>query len=250
VTRALDRYDGTHSNKEIWLFGDSFTYGWGVNDEESYPWLLQEEFRDYEIVNFGVSGYGPLHSLIHFKEAIQNNERPYLVILAYASFHDMRNTFSRSRRKRLRHLDESDWRMAEPYVMIDQKGRLHYAMSELPYREFPFMRQSAFINWLEIKYNMIQDIFYQNHRVSELLIKEFSQLCQKNDIKFIVAGIMADSLTYGMLEYCKKERIAAIDISIPYNNETTILQDGHPNAIGHKMLGEKLIYFLHPILRR
>lgn len=248
VTRALDTHDGTYSNKEIWIFGDSFTYGWGVNNEETYPWLLQEEFTNYKVLNFGISGYGPLHSLIQFKEAIKNNEKPCLVILAYASFHDMRNTSSRSRGKRLKRLDKANWNLIEPYVRIDRKGILHYAMSEFPYREFPFMRQSAFINWLEIKYDMIQDIFYQNHWISKLLIKEFSQLCQKNNIKFVIAGIMADTLTYDMLEYCKKEGIAAIDISIPYNNETTILQDGHPNATGHKMLAEKLIYFLSPVL--
>ena len=37
---------------EVWVFGDSFTYGWGVDDEETWPWRLQERRRDLDVVSF------------------------------------------------------------------------------------------------------------------------------------------------------------------------------------------------------
>jgi hypothetical protein len=41
------------SKPEIWLFGCSFTHGWSLNDEETYPWVLQERLPMYEVVNYG-----------------------------------------------------------------------------------------------------------------------------------------------------------------------------------------------------
>src|SRR2546429_433380 len=51
VTRSLSNYPA-RSEKGIWIFGDSVTYGWSVNDRDTYPWLLQEKFPNYDVVNF------------------------------------------------------------------------------------------------------------------------------------------------------------------------------------------------------
>jgi hypothetical protein len=84
------------SKKEIWILGCSFTYGWGVNDDETFAWLLQEKLPNYEVVNFGVCGYGTMHSLIQFREALKEREKPVTAVIVYASFHDERNTMLRS----------------------------------------------------------------------------------------------------------------------------------------------------------
>lgn len=91
ITHPVMQTPSDNGNKEeIWIFGDSVTYGWSVNDDESYPWLLQKEFPKYEVMNFGVSGYGTLHSLIQLKEELQKKRAPRIVVLAYASWHDPR----------------------------------------------------------------------------------------------------------------------------------------------------------------
>jgi hypothetical protein len=56
ATRLVDAHPAG-SKKGIWIFGDSITYGWSVNDQDTYCWLLQEQLPDYEVVNFGVNGY-------------------------------------------------------------------------------------------------------------------------------------------------------------------------------------------------
>jgi len=99
VTHQMETYPSSPEKESIWIFGCSHTHGWSLNDEETYPWLLQEFFPDFEIVNFGVSGYGTLHSLLQLQEALQHS-RPRLVVLAYASFHDVRNLLLRKRQKR------------------------------------------------------------------------------------------------------------------------------------------------------
>jgi hypothetical protein len=40
----------------IYVFGDSFVLGWGNNDEQTMPWLLQQRFPDYRVVNLAQDG--------------------------------------------------------------------------------------------------------------------------------------------------------------------------------------------------
>ena len=98
ITHPIDSNEEPKRKEEIWIFGCSFTHGWSINDEETYPWLLQERFPEYDVINFGVSGYGTIHSLLQFRDALKT-KIPKVAVLAYAGFHDHRNTFSRNRRK-------------------------------------------------------------------------------------------------------------------------------------------------------
>ena len=54
---------------EVWFFGSSFTCGWSLDDEETFPWLVQAQPPSKRILNFGVGAYGTLDSLLQFREA-------------------------------------------------------------------------------------------------------------------------------------------------------------------------------------
>ena len=51
------RPDAKHT---IYIFGDSFTFGQGVDDEETFSSILSSDwlYEDYKVVNAGVNGYG------------------------------------------------------------------------------------------------------------------------------------------------------------------------------------------------
>ena len=86
---------------ELWIFGCSFSYGWGVDDSAVYAWQVQQMLPDWAVVNFSVNGYGTLQSLRQLERGLAEREAPAVVVLAYAAFHDERNTFVRQRRKRV-----------------------------------------------------------------------------------------------------------------------------------------------------
>ena len=156
ITHPIDGYLNKDKQKEeIWIFGCSFTHGWGLNDEETYPWLLQERFPEYEIVNFGVGGYGTIHSLTQFREALEI-KTPKLAVLAYASFHDKRNTFIRNRKKQVQ-LTKQLGPIFQPYALLDSQGRLQYSFSDVEYREVPLMRHSALVHFIENLYNVYEE---------------------------------------------------------------------------------------------
>jgi hypothetical protein len=52
-----------------WMaFGDSFTHGSRVRQEQTWPALVEAERPELEVVNFGVDGYGMAQSLLRYRE--------------------------------------------------------------------------------------------------------------------------------------------------------------------------------------
>jgi hypothetical protein len=229
---------------EIWIFGCSYTEGWTLNDEETYPWVLQSQIRNYQVVNFGVSGYGTLQSLIQFQQALKNGRKPVVVVLSYASFHDRRNTLARSWMKtRMTNGPSvylSDVKLPFMKWSADQKPELLYRPIE--YQEVPLARYSALANTLDETLNRIVDRTYHSHEVSKALIEDFAELCQKNQINFVVAGITSDPDTAEMLEYCKSRGMMTVDISVDLNikENTNLPYDNHPSALANQQYAQKL----------
>lgn len=78
--------------REIWVFGCSCTWGWGVNDSETYPWLVQQRFPDYLVRNFAVSGYGQVQQLVQLEEALtKENKPPIVAVFTFNDYHLARN---------------------------------------------------------------------------------------------------------------------------------------------------------------
>jgi len=57
----------------IAVFGDSFTFGWGVRDDETFPYQLEKLLDDrlsdkckVEVLNFGIPGFNTLQEFIYF----------------------------------------------------------------------------------------------------------------------------------------------------------------------------------------
>ena len=56
--------------KEIWVFGGSTTFGYGVKDNETIAAYLAERFPDYRVVNFGAASYYSTVERIRFENLL------------------------------------------------------------------------------------------------------------------------------------------------------------------------------------
>lgn len=238
ITQPLDEYAGAGEKPEIWIFGCSFTHGWSLNDEDTYPWLLQQRLQDYKIVNFGVGGYGTIHSLLQYREALEL-KRPRLAILAYAGFHDERNTLARTWRKAA--IPNSQLESLKlPYALSTDDGGVQYHLgTNTVYREFPLMKQLALSHYVEGYWNAAEGKLLQSHQVSEALIMEMAKLSEEHHVKFMVAAIAPDQQ---MLNFAEQQGIPTVDISVDrkvreYQNHP---HDPHPSAAANKLYAAKL----------
>lgn len=71
----------------IAVIGDSYVFGHGVNDDETDPAYLQEEFPEYFVLNAGVDGYNIEQEALVMQHRIAPL-RPSIVILEFV-FNDM-----------------------------------------------------------------------------------------------------------------------------------------------------------------
>lgn len=246
ITHSLDTYSND-GRREIWIFGCSFTQGWTLDDNQTYAWSLQERLKDYEIVNFGVAGYGTVQSLIQCREALDRGEKPAVAVLAYGSFHDIRNTVTRTWIKRRLSTTGGNalGALKLPYATLLENRKVEILYKSSTYFWSPVLRRSAFANFLDETYNRSLEKSDENHKVSAAVIEEFAHLCKANDIPLVVAGISMDPATSEMLEHCRKSGIMRLDISmdltIPGNANA---YDGHPTAIVNQQYAQKLESYL------
>lgn len=247
ITHPLETYiKEIRTKEEIWIFGCSFTHGWSLNDQETYPWLLQLNLPQYEVINYGVSGYGLLHSLIQLREALTMGHIPKIIVITYASFYDSRNVFLRSWRKAIVPFNKLG-PLSQPYVRIDSNGKLVFYFAEnIDYREFPLMRHSALMHFIEATYNNFEEHIYDSRGVSKALILEFANIAEKNKIALVLAGMIDDKNTRDMLLFAHEKGIKYIDMSVDLNikEHTNLPHDGHPSARANKKFSDKLELFI------
>jgi hypothetical protein len=245
ATHPLSTHGKDRPKDEIWIFGCSFTYGHSLNDQETFPWLLQERLPEYEVVNFGVSGYGTVQALIQLREALARGRVPKVALLNFASMHEERNIFSRNWQKVIINL-KNFGQVFYPYARLDEQGQLYYQLGEVKYYPFPLVRYSALMNVIEEKYNNLQEQYYRIGDVTRALLLEFANSAKKEHIPVVIAGITLSQPTRDMLAFVREHGFKAVDISVDLTlkENTNYPHDSHPGPLANKKYADKLEAFL------
>lgn len=243
ATRPLNQTPA--GDKSIWIMGCSFTHGWSLNDNQTYPWLVQDALTNYDVLNFGVNGYGTVQALFQFREYLKSLKKPAIVVLTYAYFHDERNTFLRSWRKAIVPYNKLGT-ISPPYARFDKNGNIAFYTNPAIYNEFPFQRYSALIHFIEQKYNELEDRKVKSHQVTKAVIEIFANECKQKGIEFVLASITRGNINADVLEFCKKRGIKAVDISVSLSDpkNRNLPYDDHPGVLAHRQYAEKLLNYL------
>ncbi len=71
------------SKNNALFFGDSFTYGMGLEYNKTFVGIIENEISSYNIINFGVQGYSPsvyLYQLKKFKDGNNNAKKIFVTL--------------------------------------------------------------------------------------------------------------------------------------------------------------------------
>ena len=77
---------------KIVFIGDSFTFGEGLDDEETLPWRLQESLPDRNVINHGVGGYGTCQAMLRLSQLQPSLSDGDIVVYGLSAFHEERST--------------------------------------------------------------------------------------------------------------------------------------------------------------
>ena len=247
-TRITRRFDQNLSLPTLFLMGCSFTYGMGVTDSLSFPYLLQEEFDTLaNIENFGVPGFGNVQSYLQLKEEVKNGNKPHMVIVNFCDFHHERNSLTPRYRNSL----------VLGYQRANQEVAKELAKSEFPFMENGKLKAVSFndmySNWPGRETFAAVHYFQSNNdkRLSEKINLEKNSLalflkmksfCDKHEIELIVTGLTKNRATVKFLRSLEKSGIETVDISLDLRKKkyNQLPYDSHPNKKAHAYFAQAL----------
>lgn len=119
---------------KVFVFGDSFVFGNGVNDEQTFSYHLQQALPDRHLRLFAAGGYSLSNAYLNFRRVGAGLNGNDVVILGYASFYGIRHVAAPSR------LREYGSRLSRPHrspdikhvkVDIDEAGKMKIGLVPL-----------------------------------------------------------------------------------------------------------------------
>ena len=230
----------------IAMLGCSFTYGFGVNDEEHFTSLLQAEFPNIDFYQRAVVGHGTVQSLITLKELVQSTPLAG-VFLQFSSEHLMRNTLSPTYRSHLKigygHSSKNiNNRMNQarfPYVERCNGPILYAPWSEI-YEHWPGRRWSATVNWLQTSYDRWHEDIPGQIATTACLLQEINQICQDHNIIFSVVSLDQHPNVDALKSQVPGIRWIDTHFDFSDPNLTNKPFDNHPSTSGHRYLAERI----------
>jgi hypothetical protein len=283
--RSRTKPDGV---KRIAVLGDSFTWGIGASDDDLYVNLLEKKVPGSEVLNFGVSGYGPVHFHLLTEKVLAFS--PDAVVLSFCLGNDFIDSVMWQR-----------YRYYKPYAELDKDGKLKISGYPLPnVKRFPSQYEKGVLhtlyNWSYIyrlldrhilglvgklenfgqkglKLGSAQKEFYATPNDPEVqkavainaaLMREIAGAYQARGIPVIVLAIPTKcelgkcfpDLTeknYATLELLKQslqgiENVTLVDPSSELGIDDYWDHDGHWRPAGNKKVADKLAPAVQKVL--
>jgi hypothetical protein len=94
-TRWTGEFDPNYKSS-VYIFGDSFAHGDGVNDEQTFSALLQQSRRDLRVRLFALGGWGLVQSYVNFNKLKSEIGPEDVIVIGYADYLDVRHVMAPS----------------------------------------------------------------------------------------------------------------------------------------------------------
>lgn len=99
-----DRWVGNSAeldSSSIYVFGDSYVFGSGVNDEQTFSYHLQQASPKKQVHLYAFPGYGLTQTYLRFRMLENRITSNDTIIIGYADFYDVRNVADPKRLRRM-----------------------------------------------------------------------------------------------------------------------------------------------------
>ena len=257
IRGAGDSDDEIPHRYRILVFGDSFTFGEEVADDETYSAALGRAVPDAQVLNLGVHGYGHDQMLLYLQEA-GRRYRPDLVVLGFLPYDMERNL-----------LGFRDF--AKPYFVL-RGGRLQLEGTPVPRADEVLAREpyrSKFLDLLGILVDRGLWISGAKERsmkgITVALLDAFRESARSVGAQCLFAYLPvwhdldppSNTAVGGerfFLEYCQQRSANCVDLRPPFlARERTGVRyktSGHWDAPEHQLAGELLAAEANRLLAR
>lgn len=239
--RKLDyTLKGNKKEKIIHAIGDSFTMGWGVNYEVSYPALLEFYLPcNYRVLNLGLNGFGTIAATEKSEEVSQYFMPDAVVYLATendyddddkASVHSRKSHVIHALYDALNFLRQHTYIASTPFALywwLYYKELIKVEPSDFPEKKTFHKFVSDNFKVLDLKTKQIKS----KGKHSKLALSKYSSFLKKKGILFIVISHGQGPVSRDIHAFCKENGIDSYLVSIP--KSLRLNKEGHFNYLGN-----------------
>ena len=255
------KYNLEENENKILVLGDSVTFGWGLNDEDTFIYKLAKKFSDYEFINAAAGGWGTADYTRYYDDFCKLIKPKYTLI--FIDNFDL----DRSIESNLYNLNNKDELVkGENIINLNKK-----IMNSLPFYDY-LIERSHLLNLLKViilspskpmKFNLggvvqaAEVTKDKNQLLSEKLFFEIKKISNKCNSKLIIFNIgwwdynIQNTITSIFLRNSKSffgnNKVIYFDL----NNEMSEVSNNkkkysnkednlHPNKIGSNILYNKI----------
>ena len=223
---------GSKTKPRLLVIGDSFVWGFDVEQEERFTELLQERIPEWEVINLGVSGYGTDQEFLLLKREFDNYQ-PDLVLLVFTGRNDFKDNST----------NVAHNFYYKPYFLkegdsISLKG-VPIELSQTPYRKqgvFSLPAKTATYNFFRYIYMLNQTLKLEDP--TELIILEIDKFLKERNTKWFV-GLVDNNQVIS--ELTKSNNIPRLNLKNEHQFET---YGRHWTAEGHSLVAERIYKFM------
>ena len=245
-------------HKRMLVLGDSYGWGFGVEQADIFSEVLERQHADWEIINASVSGYGTDQQLLYLqRQGIQYQPDVLLLLLCENDF--LTNTLyetawynkpifiSEGNRLQLKNVPV-------PQSTITQRlDRFFYGKTFLwvrIYREISrfFNVVTFLLNVQQEKHReIIGEHWEEENAITFRLLAELHHFCQAHRMRFFIVSIPMNPKRVALLaDFSQQERIPYLSLDERFGRETAqtiFAHDGHWNQKGHQIAAEAIDQF-------
>lgn len=244
------RFSGNKDEKKenIFFIGGSFTQGHGVNDDETFSFITQQKYKNFNVYNFGQSGYGGFQSLLLLKKNINKINLTKLIIYGYIEHHEYRNVARKDWLETLsKNTNNKNLEIMLPYATLDKKNNLIYN-KPTSYSKFLLKEKFAFINLIENVYMKQSDRKRKRiqTKVNEKIFIELNNLAKENKSNLLIMGLHFSNQNTEKKynKFFSENNINYLNCNLEENSEFFFSNNFHPNKSGHKIYSQCLLNYI------
>jgi hypothetical protein len=239
---------------DIIALGDSFTMGFGVNQDNTYPQVIEHK-TNFKVLNTGIESYGTAREVLSLKR-LDTTQLKFLIvqycpndIIENLSFVE---NYGRLKTMRKKKYDET----------------LKQYLSDTHYYFGKYLRfLMANIKKPSIPYRTDEEMKIINRTHAQLFIKSLAKApIDLSNVQIIVFDLIDEHDSYLLrynphfkqqqfISYLKQElakdkypdyikKIIVVDTSTIIGKESRFILDGHINATGHRQIADNIIPYL------
>jgi len=220
------------SSANVYIFGGSSVYGFGVNDEQTFAFLLQQARKDMCVKLFAVDGYGVTQSFIQFHKLLAQLKPNDIVLLGYEDHFDVRNVAAPSYLRQIRNW--RGWRGVAPErVMLPKADLDDQGAIRISYVQENCDENGGYCD----RNDPAKD---EMSRITAALINRIAETSSAPVYLLHLDGSKKNAL-FGLLSE-SVHRISALEEDFDYVSKDDVLGfDAHPGPYWHYAISRKLI---------